>query len=579
MVALFSLKINLMKKLRWQLLIIFLTGLVVGILLINEKPEASSSVDVPEPQQGGVYSEALVGKFQRLNPVLDYYNSADRELNRLLFSRMITFEERGIPKLELVETYGISQDGTIYNITLRPDVKWHDGKALTTNDILFTINMIRDGEGVVPDDIRSFWTEVDVKTLSETTIQFRLQEPFAPFLDYLSFGILPEHLLGDLSFEQMIDSGFNLQPVGSGPYSFEGLITENNQIKGVILRANQNYFEEPPLIEQMVFRYYDNSSDALKAFQDGLVLGISKVDPTILREVLTNPDLALYTAREPRLTLIFFNLKNQEVPFFQDVNIRKALLSGLNRQKMVDKIFNSQAIIADGPILPGTWAYYDGIKSVEFDPTIATQLIKDAGYVLGGENSTIRTKDGVEFRFELLYPDDDTHRQMAEMIQQNWEALGTSVNIRGLSYSELINSYLNPRSYQAALIDLDLSWTPDPDPYPFWDQVQATGGQNYSQWDNFVASDYLEQSRITTNLIDRSLFYRNFQVVFEEELPALPILYPVYNFAISTQIRGVSVGPMFDTSDRFLTVKNWFITGPRPENITTPSLENSSGGG
>lgn len=566
-----------MKKLRWQLLIIFLTGLVVGILLINEKPDASSSVDVPEPQKGGVYSEALVGKFQRLNPVLDYYNTADRELNRLLFSRMITFEERGIPKLELVETYGISQDGTIYNITLRPDVKWHDGKPLTTNDILFTINMIRDGEGVVPDDIRSFWTEVDVKTLSETTIQFRLEEPFAPFLDYLSFGILPEHLLGNLSFEQMIDSGFNLQPVGSGPYAFEGLITENNQINGVILRANQDYFEGPPLIEQMVFRYFDNSLDALKAFQDRMVLGISKVDLAILGEVLIDPELALYTAREPRLTLIFFNLKNQEVPFFQDVTIRKALFSGLNRQKMVDKIFTSQAIIADGPILPGSWAFYDGIKSVEFDPNIATQLIKDAGYVLGGENSTVRAKDGVEFRFELLYPDDETHRQMAEMIQQNWEALNISVNIRGVPYSELINAYLNPRSYQAALIDLDLSWTPDPDPYPFWDQVQATGGQNYSQWDNFVASDYLEQARITTNLIDRSLFYRNFQVVFEEELPALPLFYPVYNFAISKQIQGVSVGPMFDTSDRFLTVKNWYNIGPRPETITTPSLESSSG--
>lgn len=577
MVALFSLKTNLMKKLRWQLLIIFLTGLVVGILLINEKPDASSPVDVPEPQQGGVYTEALVGRFQRLNPVLDYYNAADRELNRLIFSRMITFEERGIPKLELVETYGISQDGTIYNITLHPDVKWHDGKPLTTNDILFTINMIRGGEGVVPDDIRSFWTEVDVKTLSETTIQFRLEEPFAPFLDYLSFGILPEHLLGNLSFDQMIDSGFNLQPVGSGPYAFEGLITENNQIKGVILRANQEYFEGPPLIEQMVFRYFDDSTEALKAFQDGMVLGINKVDSSILGEVLIDPDLALYTAREPRLTLIFLNLKNQEVPFFQDVNVRKALLSALNRQKMVDKIFDSQAIIADGPILPGTWAYYDGIKSVDFDPNMATQLIKDAGYVLGGENSTIRAKEEVEFRFELLYPDNDTHRQLAEMIQQNWEALNISVNIRGVTYSELINSYLNPRSYQAALIDLDLSWTPDPDPYPFWDQVQATGGQNYSQWDNFVASDYLEQARITTNLIDRSLFYRNFQVIFEEELPALPLFYPVYNFAISTQIQGVTVGPMFDTSDRFQTVKNWYIIGPKPETITTPSLESSNG--
>ncbi len=562
-----------MKKLRWQLLIIFLTGLVVGILLINEKPKAPTTV-VPEPQSGGVYTEALVGKFQRLNPVLDYYNSADRDLDRLIFSRLVTFEERGIPKMELVETYGISQDGTIYNLSLRPDVKWHDGKPLTTNDVLFTINLMRAGEGVVPDDIRSFWAGIDVKVLSDTTIQFRLPEPFAPFLDYLSFGILPEHILGDLSFDQMISSNFNMQPIGSGPFKFDGLITEENHIKGIILRSNPDYFDGVPLINQMVFRYYENSTDALKAYQDGLVQGISYVDETILNDVLTKPQLSLYTARKPRLTIIFLNLKNTEVPFFQDENIRKALLGGLNRQKMIDKILFSQAIIANGPILPGTWAYYDGIKTIEFDSQLATQTIKDAGYVLGSENSTVRAKDGVEFRFELLYPDDEIHRQVAEMIQQNWEALGTSVNIKGVPYAELINSYLNPRSYQAALIDLDMSWTPDPDPYPFWDQVQATGGQNYSQWDNFVVSDYLEQARITTNLVDRSLFYRNFQVVFEEELPALPLFYPVYNFAVSSQIQGISVGPMYDSSDRFMTVKNWYMIGPKQETLPTTTTEN-----
>ncbi len=560
-----------MKRLRWQLLIIFLTGLVVGILLINEKPE-NPTVTVPEPEQGGVYSEALIGKFQRLNPVLDYYNAADRDINRLIFSRMISFEERGIPKLELVETYGISQDGTIYNVTLKPDVKWHDGRTLTTDDILFTINMMRDGEGVTPEDIRSFWIGVDVIVLSETTIQFRLPEPFSPFLDYLSFGILPEHLLGNLSIEELINSGYNMQPVGSGPYKFEGLITEENQIKGVILRANEDYFAGAPLIEQIVFRYFDNSVAALNAFKDGLVMGINKVDDTILQDVLVEPDLYLFTARQPKLTLIFLNLKNPEVPFFQDVNIRKALLTGLNRQKMIDNIMNSQAIIADGPILPGSWAYYDGIQPVTFNQELASQMIKNAGYVLSGENTTIRAKDGIEFRFELLYPDDEEHRLMAEMIQADWEKLGAAVEIRGVLYAELIESYLNPRSYQAALIDLDLSWTPDPDPYPFWDQVQATGGQNYSQWDNAVASDYLEQARITTNLIDRQLFYRNFQVVFEEDLPSLPLFYPVYNFAISDQIQGVSVGPLFDTSDRFMTVTSWFITGPKPEVI--PTIEN-----
>lgn len=557
-----------MKKLRWQLLIIFLTGLIVGILLIIEKPDAPA-VTAPEPKKGGVYSEGLVGKFQRLNPVLDFYNSADRELNRLIYSRLVTFEERGIPKMEMVKTYGISQDGTIYNVTIHPDIKWHDGEPLTTEDILFTIEMFREGEGYVPEDLRTFWNDIEVQVLDETTIQFRLKEAFAPFLDYLAFGILPEHLLGGMSFDEMLNSNFNLQPVGSGPYKFEGLLTDNGQIKGVILQANQNYFDEVPLIEKMVFHYYDTSADAFKALEDGLVQGISKVDATILMDVLKRSDISLYTSREPRLTLIFLNLKNQEVPFFQDVNVRKALLTGLNRQKMIDQVVNGQAIIADGPILPGTWAYYDGIHNVTYDPEKATQLIKDAGYVISGETSTVRAKDGIEFRFELLYPDDEYHRVIAEMVQKNWEDLGTVVNIRAVPYPELIESFLNPRAYQAALIDLDLSLTPDPDPYPFWDQVQATGGQNYSQWDSFVASDYLEQARITSDLIDRSLYYRNFQVVFEEELPAIPMFYPVYSFAISNQIKGVSVGPLFETSDRFMTVTDWFISGPKIEPITT----------
>jgi len=89
-----------------------------------------------------------------------------------------------------------------------------------------------------------------------------------------------------------------------------------------------------------------------------------------------------------------------------------------------------------------------------------------------------------------------------------------------------------------------------------------------------VVSDYLEQARITTNLVDRSLFYRNFQVVFEEELPALPLFYPVYNFAVSSQIQGISVGPMYDSSDRFMTVKNWYMIGPKQETLPTTTTEN-----
>jgi peptide/nickel transport system substrate-binding protein len=555
-----------MKKLRWQLLIIFLTGLVVGILLISEQPQQNSPLSTVEPQQGGIYVEAVVGNFQRLNPVLDFYNPSDQDLDRLLYSSLITFKERGIPQSDLAESWGISQDGTVYNFTLRSDAKWHDGSPVVSDDILFTINMMREGVDVVPEDIRNFWQDVEVKSLSDTTLQFSLPEPFAPFLDYLSFGILPSHLLFGLSFDELINSGFNLQPVGSGPFKFGGLIIEDDQIRGVVLNANEDYYGGKPFISQMVMRYFPNSQEALLAFRDGQVQGISTIDSTTLPEVLNESQLSIFSARKPQLTMILFNLKNEQVSFFQNPIIRKALFTGLNRQKIIDRILGGQAIIADGPILPGTWAYYDGLESVSFHAENAIEMIKEDGYVISGEDNQVRSKDGVELRFELLYPDTEEHRKIAESIQADWENLGTAVEIRAVPYEDLINNHLEPRDYQAVLVDLNLANSPDPDPYPFWDQVQATGGQNYSQWDSTVASDYLEQARVTPNLIDRSSLYRNFQVVFSEELPALPLYYPVYTFAVSNQINGIQIGPLFNTSDRYMTINQWFLVGPQVQN-------------
>lgn len=564
-----------MKKLRWQLLIIFLTGLVVGILLISEQPEANPII-APEPQQGGVYVEALIGNFQRLNPILDSFNPADQDIDRLLYSSLITFQDRGIPEGQLAESWFVSKDGTIYNFTLRPDAKWHDGEPVVSEDIIFTINMLRDGEGVVPEDIRQFWQDVDVKALSDDTVQFSLPEPFSPFLDYLSFGILPSHLLNGLTFEELVDSGFNLQPVGSGPYKFGGVVVENEVIKGVVLNANSDYFMGKPFIDQLVFRYFDNSENAFLAYKDGNVQGISQLDKNTLKEALVEPQLSIYTAREPQLSMVLFNLKDENVSFFQDVTVRKAFMEGLNRQKIIDRVLDGQAIIADGPILPGTWAYYDGIETIPFNADSAVEDLISSGYVISGEESQIRAKEGLELRFELLYPDTEMHRMIAERIQQDWEKLGASVEIRAIPYQDLIQNHLETRDYQAVLVDQNLANTPDPDPYPFWDQVQATGGQNYSQWDSTVASDYLEQARVTPDLVERSSLYRNFQIVFAEQLPALPLFYPVYSYAVSKQVNGVQMGPLFTSSDRFMTVNKWFLTGPqKPTSVQTTTAEST----
>jgi peptide/nickel transport system substrate-binding protein len=545
-----------MKKFRWQIIIILVTGLVMGLLLLSE--QTGFRLVSPVPTSGGVYNEALIGSLQRLNPVLDYYNAADRDVDRLIFSSLIRFDDKGLPKADLAKTWGISYDGLTYNFELRENAKWHDGTPVKAEDVLFTIDLMRDPDSVLPEDIKKIWTDVEVVVLSDTLIQFKLQEAFTPFIDYMDFGILPKHILGGMTYMEMINSQFNLNPVGSGPFQFDSLIVENNQIKGVILSSNPDYYLEPAFINDFIFRYYTDASSAYAAYQEGIVQGISKVSLEILPQVLKNSDLALYSAIEPRFSMVLFNLDNSDVSFLQDANIRKALLLALDRRGMIDRILGGQGAIADVPVLLNNWAYYHGITRTDQDVSAAEKMLKEAGYVIG-ENSNIRSKDGVKLSFKMIYPDDETHAAIAQAIQADWLKVGVSVEIVPLSYDTLILDHLQPLTYEAALIDIDYTNSPDPDPYPFWDQAEQSGGQNYSQWENRTISQYLEEARVLLDTNERAKLYRNFQVVFADELPALPLFYPVYNYAVDKSIQGIRLGSWYDTPDRFNNVTQWYI--------------------
>lgn len=556
-----------MKKIRWQLVIIFLAGLVIGVLLLNEQP-VNIPLMTPQPVEGGSYTEGLVGSFQRLNPLLDTYNAADRDIDRLIYSRLIRFDDRGNPSGDLAETWGISQDGTIYNFQLRSGVKWHDGQPLTTADVVFTIEMMKAGGDAVPEDLKTFWDTVEVVVLDETVMQFLLPEPFAPFLDYLSFGVLPEHILGGMSFDEIVDAEFNLQPVGSGPYRVERLIVENSQIQGVVLQAYEGYYGQQPYIPSLIFRYYPDSASAFQAYQEGTVQGVSQITQDVLPAALAEADLSLYTSREPELSMVLFNLKDAQASFLADKDVRRALYLGINRQAIIDRILQGQAILANGPIFPGTWAYYDGIEALTYEPDNSLTLLKKAGYILAEDGDVVRKKGDVALALTLIHPDSPLHTAIARQIADDWQKLGVSVTLEAMSYDQLLAERLTPRSYQAALVDLNLSRSPDPDPYPFWDQLQATNGQNYSQWDNRFVSEYLEQARVTIDQAERARLYRNFQVIFSEELPSLPLFYPVTTYGISREVQGVRIGPLFDTSDRFNTQLEWFLVAQTSSQVT-----------
>lgn len=561
-----------MKNLRWQLIVVLLALAAIATLLLSQQqalvPQAIEPT--PQPAVGGIYSEALIGSFGRLNPLLDFYNPVDHDINRLIYSGLIRFDDRGSPTGDLADSWGISQDGSVYNFSIRPNAVWHDGAPVTTDDVIFTVDLLRNPELPIPVDLREFWDQVEILPINEKTVQFRLPEAFSPFLDYMTFGVLPQHLLSNLVPAELVGAPYNMQPVGSGPYRFERLLVEDGKIQGVALSANELYYRQSPFLEQIIFKYYPDAAAAFAAYQQGDVMGIGQVTGDILQGVLKEPGLQVYSGRQPRITLVYLNLQNQEVPFFQDPVVRRSLLMGINRQGIIDRLLGGQAILADGPILPGSWAFYDGIERIGYDSDTALAQIKKAGYTIPAEGGSVRAKDGVLLEFELIHPDQAPYPAIAAAIQSNWERLGVKANLKSVPYADLVSDYLDSRSYEAALVDLNMARSPDPDPYPFWHQEQISGGQNYSQWDDRQVSEYLEQARVLVDFSERTKRYRNFQVRFTTEMPSLPLYYSVFTCAVGTQVKGVSVGPLYDPSDRFNTITGWYmLAGPENEPLPT----------
>ena len=559
-----------MKRLRWQILVVLVTLVVVAVLLVSQQPVLTPIL--PQAAPGGVYTEGLVGSLGRLNPMLDWNNPADRDVDRLIFSGLIKFDSRGLPQGDLAESWGVTPDGTVYNFTIRSNAVWQDGTPVTSDDVIFTADLIK-SSSLFPQDVKDLWSQIDITRLNDKNLKFTLPEPYAPFLDYLTFGVLPKHILGTTDPGQLASAPFNIDPIGSGPYKFDHLILNNGQITGVVLTLNDNYYGQKPYILQVVFRYYPDSKSALDAYDQGEVLGISQISTDVLSKALAEPNLSIYTSTLPQLSMIMLNLNNNQVQFLQNANVRHALMLGLNRDFIVSTLLQGQGIVANGPILPGSWAYYDGIDHIAYDPTAAVAMLKSEGYVIPASGGTVRSKDNVALNFTLVHPDDPLHRQIAQLIQQEWAYIGVQINLQAVPYEQMIPKYLGPRSYQAALVDLNFARTPDPDPYPFWHQAEATGGQNYSQWDSRAASEYLEQARTETDFTVRARLYRNFQVVFENDLPSLPLYYPVYNYSVDAQVHGVQVTPLlYDTSDRLAFLANWYLVTRRAlEQTATPA--------
>ncbi|MDP2935312.1 MAG: ABC transporter substrate-binding protein [Dehalococcoidia bacterium] len=530
----------------WSTVVLLGVAILLPLLLIISVTTSTRTV----AQAGGEHVEGIVGSPLYINPLLASFNEADKDLASLVFSGLTRINGKGEAAPDLARDWTISPDGLDYTFWLRSGITWHDGARFTSEDVLFTIQTIQKSDFPGSPDLANAWKGVKIEKLDDLTVRFTLPEPSGPFLAQTALGIVPASILAKVPVSDLTKSPFNLNPVGTGPYKVQEATAQ-----AVVLDANPVYHLSAPFLSRITFLFFPTQEALVKALKEKKVAGatLRSPSPADLSAFEKDPALKLYRAPRFSYELVFLNLKD---PLFTDRDVRQALAYATDRLKITQNEAEGQGIVADTPILPGTWAYDNGARKYDYSPDRARSLLDGAGWKPGPDG--VREKGGNRLKFALFTDTSPRRIKIAEELSREWEKVGIKAEVATSGASGLVQNFLLPRRYQAALLGIVLG--PDPDPYPLWHSSQKEGaGYNFSSFSDPKIDDLLAQARKSHDQVERAKLYAEFQKAFAEQEPSILLYYPYLYYVLNKDLKGVEVGNFFEGSDRFRTITQWYV--------------------
>ncbi len=538
----------------------WITAVILGGFLVLTATFGRQAADASTtilPDYGGVYREGVVGTPLHLNPVLCSLNAIDRTVCRQLFRGLMQFDSRGAVVPDLAVAHEVSEDGLVHTLRMRPDVFWHDGLRVTAQDAVYTFEVLRDPDFPGDPSLANAARLASVRATDSFTVQFRLEQPFTPFLNLLTVGLLPFHIHSNVAVADMMEYIDQLPVVGNGPMQLD-------RVEDDFLRLVPSRFRDKavPYIPALEFRHHASTADLFQAFLDGQLEGLSAGVTENLELLPNRQELQVFASAQPSLTMVLFNLRSETVPTLAELQVRKALLHAINRETVVNATDLAWGTPADSPIPAGHWAYKEGLTQYPYDPVLALELFGDSGW-RDRDLDGMLDRDGVPLTLSLAVSDDRALRAYAETIAAYWRDLGIGVELVVLPFARLLVEQLDNHSFDAALVQVS-GLEGDPDPFRFWHSSQTAPGQlNYGGWSNPYADGLMERSRIELDAEERHYLLHRFQDVFLADLPALPISSPVYAYGVHGRVRNVQVGQLNSPAERLDTFANWFIATTR----------------
>ncbi len=331
------------------------------------------------PNFGGTYTEAMIGQPEFINPAYLTSNDVDRDLIEILFSGLMKYNAQGEIVPDLADNPQIKDEGRVYEFILKDDVFWSDGEEVTADDIVFTIETIQNPN--YKSNERVNWLGVEIEKISNKAVRFRLQKPYAGFLERLTFKVMPAHIWQDISSKNFARSSYNLNPVTCGPYKFKNLSEKRDEtIDYIVLEADPKYFGKKPYISEIIFYFTKTQEEQIKMAKDKNILGLNLSSLQNYEQI--NKYYYDHKFLLPRYFAIFFNSEKAEI--LKEKNVRIALNYGTDKNEIIEKVFAGKAAIVDSPILPETYGeiygYNPPANIYEYDSEKAKQFLGEAGF-------------------------------------------------------------------------------------------------------------------------------------------------------------------------------------------------------
>lgn len=425
----------------------------------------------------------------------------------------------------LAESWELSADRKVLTMHLRTGVRWHDGAPLTADDVVFTVNKVREPATENRTWGPQFRDVTSVEAVDPSTVRASYSVASPDFLEAWRLPILPRHLAG--RDPDLLTGEFSRHPVGCGPFRFV-----RRSIAGeIVLEANDDYWDGRPQIDRLIFRVFADQRTAYQSLLTG--------DLDIMHMTTSLWEEARSSERGKNLkSTVFHRLSvwhiawNQDGsnPFFDDARVRRAMILGLDRDRFNKGVLGGLARKGLTTYHPDTRWADPRLEPWPYDPSAARRLLAQSGWS-DSDGDGVLDRDGRPFEFSLMIPVSSQKLvdHMAAWQQESWAELGIRTLIEKLEF-QTFRERRNSGRFDAA--EAAFNFTANPDQYELYHSSARDGGFNFFGLADDEVDRLLEQARSTFDDAERVRLYRQLQARLHELEPlsclyhfATPVLY------------------------------------------------------